>query len=339
LTVSTAQGVAVRGIVACVPSHVETFDDLAARFGADAARRVADATGIESRRLAEPGQCFSDLAYAAAAGLLADLGWAADSVDALIVVTQTPDYKLPGVAPLLQHRLGLSRGCAAFDVGLGCSGYVYGLWLAAHLIAGGAARRVLLSAGDATSQLVDKDDRATAPLFGDAATATALERDDQAPPMTFALGTDGAGAPYLTAAGGGARRPDEKPRLFMDGTQVFAFTLREAPANIAAVLAAGGHSVADMDFVVLHQANRQMLERLARKIGATPEQTVLALADYGNTSSASIPLAICSALQQKLSVGRRKRLLLSGFGVGWSWGAATLSLEPTIACRVTPPGE
>lgn len=334
MTVSRVNGVALRGIVTAVPQRVETADDLAARFGADAARRIADATGIERRRLVAPGQCFSDLAYDAAAALLADLQWTPDSVDLLIVVTQTADSVSPGAAPVLQHRLGLGRHVAAFDVGLGCSGYVYVLWLASHLLAGGAGRRALLLAGDAASQLVDRQDRATAPLFGDAAAATALERDDAAAAMTFALGSDGSGAPYLTAAGGGRRRPDETPKLFMDGTQVFAFTLREAPTNIAAALDAAGTTIGDIDHVVLHQANRQMIERLARKIGATPEQTVLALADFGNVSSASIPLAMSFALSSALTQQAPRRLLLSGFGVGWSWGAATLTAGPLATCRI-----
>lgn len=332
MVASTVRGVAIRGVVSRLPAVVEGAEAMAARFGADAARRIADATGIENRRLVSPGQCFSDLAHDAAAALLADLQWSADSVDILIVVTQTPDHVLPGVAPLLQDRLGLSRATAAFDVGLGCSGYVYGLWLAAHLLAGGAGRRALLAVGDATSQLVDPMDRATAPLFGDAAAVTALERDPAASPMAFSLGTDGAGAPYLTAAGGARRRPDEQPRLFMDGTQVFAFTLREAPPSMAAALAAAEKTVADMDYVVLHQANKQMIERLARKVGATPAQTVVALADCGNVSSASIPLALTTALAGPLTAGPR-RLLLSGFGVGWSWGAAVAEVGPVAACR------
>lgn len=338
MTASVVGGVALRGVVACLPARVEGLAEMAARFGPDAARRIADATGIENRRLVAPGQCFSDLAHEAAAGLLADLQWPADSIDILIVVTQTPDHVFPGVAPLLQHRLGLSRATAAFDVGLGCSGYVYGLWLAAHLLASGAGKRALLAVGDATSQLVDPADRATAPLFGDAAAVTALERDPAASPMAFSLGTDGAGAPYLTAAGGARRRPDEPPRLFMDGTQVFAFTLREAPASMAAALTAADKAVADMDHVVLHQANKQMIERLARKIGATPEQTVLALADCGNVSSASIPLALTVGLTEQLKSSSR-RLLLSGFGVGWSWGSAVLEAGPLAACRAMQAAE
>lgn len=334
MTTGIVGGVALRGVVACLPVRAEGGAEMAARFGADAARRIADATGIENRRLVAPGQCFSDLAYDAAAGLLADLQWSPDSVDILIVVTQTPDHVFPGVAPLLQHRLGLSRATAAFDVGLGCSGYVYGLWLAAHLLASGGGKRALLAVGDATSQLVDPMDRATAPLFGDAAAVTGLERDETAPPMAFSLGTDGAGAPYLTAAGGAGRLPDETPRLFMDGTQVFAFTLREAPASMAAALAMAGAGVGDIDHVVLHQANKQMIERLARKIGATPEQTVLALADCGNVSSASIPLALTIALTEQLKSSSR-RLLLSGFGVGWSWGSAVIEVGPLATCRAT----
>lgn len=338
MVAATIEGVATRGLVSCVPTRREGVEELAARFGGDAARRIADATGIRARRLAGPDECVSDMADAAARRLLAALDWPADSIDLLMVVTQTGDHALPGVASLLHHRLGLDRRVAAMDVGLGCSGYVYGLWMVATMLKGCRdGRRALLVVGDATTRMVDPDDRAVAPLFGDAVSVTALEADPAAPPMTFVLGSDGAGAPYLMARGGGLRHPDEPPRLFMDGTQVFAFTLREVPANVAATLAAAGIDIGDVDLVVPHQANRQMLDRLGRKIGAAPERMVAAMAEYGNTSSASIPLAITSALAETLSASRR-RLLLSGFGVGWSWGSAVVSMGPLAACETMPLG-
>lgn len=348
MAASIITGIRIAGIVSCLPGRREGVADLAERFGAEAAERVAKATGIATRRLAGSGQCTSDLVEAAAGDLLAGLGWDASTVDLLIVVTQTPDHLLPATACLLQQRLGLGRHCAAFDVGLGCSGYVYGLWLAGALLAAlPAGARALVLAGDTTSRLVDRHDRTVAPLFGDAGTATALVRDATAGPMAFDLGSDGTGAPYLMVAGGGMRHPhgadaDAGPRLAMDGTQVFAFTLREVPGSIAATLALAGWTIGEVDHVVLHQANAQMIRHLGQRIGARPEQIVLALAEVGNTSSASIPLALTTALagtltaplfDRPLSDRRPVRLLLSGFGVGWSWGTVALTCPPLGLCR------
>lgn len=348
MALARLNGVAVRGIVAALPERREGVDDLAHRFGQDAARRVAAATGIQSRHLVAGGQCASDLAEAAARDLLAGLGWAADSIDLLVMVTQTPDQPLPANACVIQNRLGLGRHTAAFDINLGCSGYVYGLWAVASALAslvtapGRAHRpRALLLVGDTTSRYIDPDDRAVAPLFGDAAAATALELDPDAAPLVVDLGSDGAGAPYLGVAGGAHRHPDVPPRLFMDGTQVFAFTLREVPRAIAATLDAAGWAVGDVDHVVLHQANEMMIRRLAGKIGAEPGRVVLDLAPHGNTSSASVPLALTQeAVAASLCSGAR-RVLLSGFGVGWSWATAAATLGPLAVCRsmvVSMPG-
>ena len=333
MVASVIEGVGLSGIVACVPERRETVEDLAARFGEDAARRIAKATGIEARHLVPPHQCTSDLGAAAARRLLDRLGWAADSVDLLVMVTQTHDHILPASGYLLHRRLGLGKGAAVLDLTLGCSGYVHGLWTASAMLKAANGKRALLVAGDTTSRVLDPDDRAVAPLFGDAATATALVAEDGAPPMAFALGSDGAGAPYLAVPGGGLRRPDEPAHLFMDGTQVFAFTLREVPGNIRAALALAGWTMEAVDRLVLHQANAQMIRHLAQKLGATAEQTVVGLAGFGNTSSASIPLALASELGTALCGGPR-RLLLSGFGVGWSWGSVALTVGPLAVCEV-----
>jgi 3-oxoacyl-[acyl-carrier-protein] synthase-3 len=316
---SRVQGVAIRGLVAALPARTETADDLAAAFGDDAARRIADATGIETRHVVAPGQGLLDLARPAAARLLERLGWDAGDVDALVVVTQTGERVLPAAACVLQHALGLPKRAAAFDLNLGCSGYVYGLWTLSSLFATTEARRAILVVGDVTSTLCGVNDRNVRPLFGDAVVATALERDEGAPPMCFALGSDGAGAPYLTAPRDG--------NLFMDGTQVFALTLREVPGNVAEAMKLAGWTVADVAHFVLHQANAMMLRRLGAKLGIPSEQLVIALERFGNTSSASIPLAMVSALADPL-VAAPCNLLLSGFGVGWSWGSVALTCGP-----------
>ena len=331
MVASVIDGVALRGLVACVPERRETVEDLALRFGEDAARKVAKATGIEARHLVPPHQCTSDLAEAAARRLLDGLGWEAGSIDLLVMVTQTHDRIMPASGFRLHHRLGLGRQAAVMDLTLGCSGYVYGLWTAAAMLKAAGGRRALLVAGDTTSRVLDPNDRTVAPLFGDAAAATALELDAAAAPMAFTLGSDGAGAPYLTVPGGALREPDAPAHLFMDGTQVFAFTLREVPTSVRAALDRAGWTMDMVDHLVLHQANAQMIRHLAQKLGATPAQTVVGLAGFGNTSSASIPLALASELAGRLRAGPA-RLLLSGFGVGWSWGSAAVTAGPLALC-------
>ncbi|WP_377810747.1 ketoacyl-ACP synthase III [Azospirillum sp. A29] len=337
MVASRIDGVCVRGIVGCVPDGRETVADLARRFGEEAARKVAAATGIEERRIVAPGQCTSDLAEAAARRLLDGLGWEPDSIDLLVLVTQTHDQTLPGTASLLHRRLGLRKGAAVLDITHGCSGFVYGLWVAGGMLKP-AGRRALLLVGDTTSRLIDPEDRAVAPLFGDGAAAVALELDDSAEPIAFDLGSDGAGAPYLAADGGGMRHPDRPARLFMDGTQVFAFTLREVPGSVRAALDGAGWTTDMVDHLVLHQANAQMIRHLGQKLGVAADRTVVALREVGNTSSASIPLALAASLADSLTAGPR-RLLLSGFGVGWSWGSAALVAGPLAVCEtVVLPG-
>lgn len=332
MATSSVSGVRLAGLVSCVPERRETVADLARRFGDDAAGRIAKATGIIERRVVSPGQCTSDLAEAAAKRLLEGMAWDAGSIDLLVNVTQTRDHILPADGFLLHDRLGLRKGSVVLDLTLGCSGYVYGLWTAASLLSALGGQRALVLAGDVTSRIIDQEDRAVAPLFGDAAAATALIAAADAPAMVFDLGSDGAGAPYLMAAGGALRCPGEPPHLFMDGTQVFAFTLREVPSSLRNVLVRAGWSMVDVDHLVLHQANAQMIRHLAQKVGAAAEQTVVALAGFGNTSSASIPLAMSSELAASLGAERR-RLLLSGFGVGWSWGSAAVEVGPLTVCE------
>lgn len=361
--IATIPGVRVRGLAAALPERTEALPESAMRFGDDAAR-IVESTGVRERSVAGP-LCTSDLCAAATEALLPALGWEKDSVDALIFVTQTPDYVLPATACSLHGRLGLAPGCAAFDVGLGCSGYVYGLWLASSLLAAGGAKRVLLLAGDTVNRIASPSDRATALLFGDAGTATALERagdgeNDGVNPWSFRLGTDGRGAPNLIVPAGGFRTPrtertalrtereggnvrsDED--LFMDGAEVFAFTLRAVPALVRDVLADAGASLETVDAVVMHQANRMMLQHLARRAKVPEGKMVYALERYGNTSSASIPLALCAdeGLAPRLRAGAMN-LLLAGFGVGWSWGAAVLSTGVPLVIpqlvRVPAPAE
>jgi 3-oxoacyl-[acyl-carrier-protein] synthase-3 len=318
------------GLVSALPAHSEANADLAGRFGAETIAKIIAATGIERRPIART-ETVGELGTLAARHLLARLDWAPETVDLVVVVTQTPDYPMPATACLLQNALGLAKATAAFDLSLGCSGFVYGLSVVSSLLATGAAKRALLVTGDITSRLIGAGDRSLAPLFGDAVSVTALEAGGTGTDrMSFDLGTDGSGAPYLTCHTGGTVEPGPA-RLFMDGTQVMAFSLKQVRPSIQRVMAEAGKAMAEVDHVVLHQANAMMLKTLGQKIGAAPEQLVIALRDYGNTSSASIPLALTDCLGGGEGT---KRLVLSGFGVGWSWASAYWETPVPGVCAV-----
>ncbi len=342
---SKISGVRMAGVASAVPADTLSLADTAGRAGValEEAEKIAKMTGVRDRRVAPPGMCTSDLAYAAAVRLLEELGWQPDSIDALIVVSQTHDYDAPATACCLQDRLGLPKSCAALDVALGCSGYIYGLWLCSTMIVGGSVHRALLLVGDTISWVTSPQDRATTFLFGDAATATALERDSSAAPISFVLGTDGSGKDYLIEPGTGyrnrvapdslERRPgaDGVPRspldVYMDGSEVFAFTLREVPALMEQLFSLSGWTLEQMSAFVPHQANLFMLEHLRKRLKVPREKMIVSLDAFGNTSSASVPLTMSHGLAQRLRAGT-ENLVLAGFGVGWSWGAAALTCGP-----------
>jgi 3-oxoacyl-[acyl-carrier-protein] synthase-3 len=339
------EGVAVRGLRCAVPKAVRTL----AQDGiiADDADRIKLETtiGVSSRRIANPELCTSDLCQKAAEGLITQLGWEKDTIDVLLFVSQSADYVIPSTACALQARLGLAQGLA-FDINLGCSGYAYGLWTAASLlktlIPQGRPARALVLAGDVSTSKLMPGDRGTVPLFGDAGSATALEIDPSAPPLTGVFGTDGTGAEHLIIRAGALREPLVPPvtphslekaaelfdhaRLHLNGAEVFNFTLRIVPALANALLDASGQTVDSLDHVIMHQANAMMLTHLRKKLKIPPEKAPIALEGFGNTSSASIPLAICSTLPHAFETP--KSTVFMGFGVGWSWSALHLTLGP-----------
>jgi 3-oxoacyl-[acyl-carrier-protein] synthase-3 len=340
------KGVRLAGIAAAVPEERASSTELEERFGVDVLRQISESTGVYNRRTAGAGLCSSDLCYCAANQLLGKLQWDPGSIDALVFVSQTPDYILPATSCCLQGRLGLSKSCAALDVSLGCSGYVYGLWLVHQLMATGGIRRALLLAGDTINRLVSPCDRSVAALFGDAGTATALEQsasfDGQA---FFCLGSDGAMANHLIVPVGGFRerpharssvrelRPDGNTRsdedLYMNGAEVFGFTLREVPLLIRATMLAANWCDSQVDAYVLHQANRFMLQHLAKKTKIPPSKLPLSLSSFGNTSVASIPLTIATCLEADIT-NQPMNLLLAGFGVGFSWAGAAITAGPIV---------
>lgn len=336
--------VRIAGLASCVPSTVITMEDDAQMFGEDEIRRVVKNTGVKRRHVSR-ALCLSDMSQTATERLLADLEWERDSVDAIVVVTQSGDYLTPGTACLMQDRLGLSKQCAAFDVNLGCSGYVYGLWMLGSFLSTGMMKRGLLIVGDTATRATSPHDRSILPLFGDAGCATALEFSEGAEPWHFVLGTDGSGGKHLTNRIGGYRhrynagswewKPGEDGVLrqaehtYMNGAEVLTFALNSVPSLLQQIRAASGWSDETVDHYVFHQASAFMLKNIGRLCRIPPQKVPLGLENYGNTSSASIPLAMNSELREQLTT-KKQNLLVAGFGIGWSWAAGTIPCGPIV---------
>lgn len=320
-------------IATYLPDQVETNQDLAIAHPDWQIEKVALKTQILQRHQAGENEFASDLAEGAIKRLFESGECAPESVDFILCCTQTPDHLLPSLACLLQDRCGIPTTVGAVDINQGCSGYVYGLGLADGLICSGRARRVLLVTTDTYSKLLNRADRNTCCLFGDAATASLIVAEDEAgKPVGYRLGesvvgTDGSGACNLHAVGAGVRgyrSPSEHSGLFMNGAEVFAFTLRTIPDTIHRLLEKAGLTIDDIDLVVPHQANAHMLDNLRTGIGLAPERFLVNMHDVGNTVSSSIPLALSQAGYANLKNAPR-RLLLVGFGVGYSWSAMLLT--------------
>lgn len=284
--------------------------------------KILDKTGIYNRHVSAPAVTAVDLACEAGMKLLERDSRRAE-IDLLILVTQSPDYVLPTSACILQDKLGLAKNIMAFDVNLGCSGFVNALAITGSLIESGAARRGLILCADTYTKYIDKNDRTCRPLFSDGAAAALLEPSDVDQIGPFEFGTDGAGYDKLIVRNSGAR--GENPtvgcgQLEMQGSDVFLFTMREVPLCIDALLTREGLMLSDIDLFVFHQASKLVIENLVRTLALDKSKVYTNLEIVGNTVSASIPIALKDAAKQ----GRLKdgdTVMLVGFGVGLSWGA------------------
>jgi 3-oxoacyl-[acyl-carrier-protein] synthase-3 len=307
----------VRAIEYHLPEQVLTNEQLAREFPDFSSAKIEAKTGIRERRLAAAGERASDLAVHAARRLF-EVGLSPRDVDYLLYCTQSPDQPLPTTACLLQERLGIPTTAGALDFNLGCSGYVYGLSLAKGLIESGQVRNVLLLTAETYSKYLDPTDRGVRTIFGDGAAATwitAAEGDGPAiGPVIF--GTDGAGACNLMV------RPGDG-RLHMNGGEIFTFTLRAVPRAVAQLLERAGLALADVDRFVFHQANQYMLEHLRQKLGIAADKFIIEMRDCGNTVSSTIPIALKRALDAG-TIRPGHRVMLVGFGVGYSWAALLL---------------
>jgi 3-oxoacyl-[acyl-carrier-protein] synthase-3 len=323
----------IRAICSSVPER--SFDNLTdtTAFDPKEVEKVVRMAGVRRRHVASDRICSSDLCASAAKRLLEQLDWDPKSVDCLIFVTQTQDYILPSTSCLVQHWLGLADSCAAFDVGLGCSGYPYGLWLASMMLTTGGFKRVLMLHGETPTRFSDKSDRSVALLFGDAGSATALEAssDDSSEPWWFSLHTDGSGWNDLIIEGGGFRErfPSDARKQFvsMNGAGIFNFAIKRVPTVIEETLTRSSTEAGSIDYFILHQSNLFIMRHLIQKMKIPQEKVPLSIQEFGSAGGPSVPLTITQGALNR-PADRALRLLLVGYGVGLSWGTALVSLSP-----------
>jgi 3-oxoacyl-[acyl-carrier-protein] synthase III len=311
-----------------LPERIETNEQLQAEFPAWDMELIFEKTGIAQRHIAAPDQCASDLGVLAARKLLADHDIDPETIDYLLFCTQTPDYPLPTTACLMQERLGLPTTIGAVDFNLGCSGFVYGLALADGLIRTGSVNRVLLITAETYSKYIHPTDRSLRTIFGDGAAATLIEGADQPTLYGYRYGTDGSGADTLMVTKGGARpghqahTPRHRQRwpsdLYMDGPALITFSVEALPELIGSVLKTTGLQRDQIDYFLMHQATKKMMEYLLQRLELEERKAPVVLEDCGNTVSSTIPILIDRLRsERKLTPGVRSMLL--GFGVGWSW--------------------
>lgn len=332
----------ISGVAAAVPTKVKQIKNQPCFANEEEANKVINVTHVECSRMVEKGQCCSDLCYAAANKLLDDLKWDRSEVEALIFVSLSRDYITPATAGLLQDRLGLSKECYAIDVPLACSGYVYGLSVASSLVATGGIRKALLLVGETTTQLQSPLDKQLWPLHGDAGTATAIEYNEGAAPIYMHLATDGSRRDAIINRDGGMRYPFCEDSLVMReiepgvtrnnlqsqmaGMDVFAFSVKEPPASMRGLCEHFNLNLDNIDYLLLHQANKYMDDKIGKKLKVPAEKIPYSLMQYGNTSSASIPMTMVVGIGKDIE-NRKSDVLMCGFGAGLSWGSAYITLD------------
>ncbi|MDR0301414.1 MAG: ketoacyl-ACP synthase III [Treponema sp.] len=340
------ENVKISGISACVPKQIEDnascsfFDD-------DGLKNFVATTGIERRRKSDNNVCTSDLCVSAAETLISNLCWIKEDISIVVFVTQTPDYILPATSSIIQQRLGLGKDCYTLDVSLGCSGWVYGMSVISTLMMNITPHKAkaLLLVGDTPSKMVSPNDKSTYPLFGDAGTVTALEYKPDAEPIFFSMNSDGSGYNAIMINDGGYRNLvslsslDEVERgegivsnnlqVMLDGMNVFSFGIREAPKSVNGLIERFNLDKDKIDYFTFHQANLFMNEQIRKKLKLPPEKVPYSLKEFGNTSSASIPLTMITELQKDMSNNKLQHIAC-GFGVGLSWGSMYFTTDHIV---------
>ena len=337
----TVQNVKIAGVSAAVPKEIEKVGMLEC-FAQGEAEKVMALTGIKERRIAPQGMTCSDYCVIAAEKLIEELEWSKDSIDALIFVSVSRDYSEPNTSTVIQGKMGLQASCYTIDIPMACSGYCYGLSVIASLLSSGYMKRALLLVGDTPSKILSSLDKTLWPLHGDAGTATALEYNLVAKPMYFNLLSDGSQYNAIIAPSSGVREPVSEESLkmqiiepgiirnrthvAMDGMAVFSFTITCVPKCIKSLCEYINLDIQEIDYLLLHQANEYIDEKIRKKLKLDKEKVPYCLEYFGNTSSGTIPMTMVTKLREELW-SKSQKMILCGFGAGLSWGAVYLETE------------
>ena len=348
MPIVTYKNVGIKALAACVPSRViDNYHYDLDIWPEEEVKKVVDKVGVAERRFVDDDTCASDLCFAAAERLIADNNIDKSEIDLLVFLSQTPDYRMPATSILLQDRLSLPMSTMAFDISLGCSGFISALSIVYSMMQNNGFRKALLLNGETRSKVYSRKDRREAFIFGDAGVAALIERDERFGESHFSLNSDGSRGELIMIPGGGYRhmssaetikekvvdeygnvRTDEQGR--MNGADVFNFVIVEVPKDIKRLLAATGEDIQKLDYYVFHQANAFINNYIAKKMKLDKERIPWTIQKYGNTSSVSVPLTIASELKNKMA--GEKRLLLSAFGVGMAWATA---IVPFVDCKIS----
>ena len=343
----SVENIEIKGIAAAVPSNVYNNMDYN-WISAKEREMFIKTTGVAKRHIANFGTTTADLCERSTNELLEKINWKREDIDVLIFVSQSRDYVIPSSACILQHKLNLPTSCIAFDLNMGCSGYIYGLSVISSLL-NNQLKKGLLLVGDISTLHTSPKDKSTFPLFGDAGTCTAIEFNPNGEKSFYNLQTDGEGYEAIIIRDGGARNyisevslkskkisegiERNNIQLELNGLDVFNFSLKEVAPNINELLNFSELSSKSIDYFVFHQANKLINESIRKKLKLPIEKVPYSIENYGNTSSASIPLTILHALPKQLE-NQNKKLLLAGFGVGLSWGSAVINFNNVVCLPI-----
>lgn len=325
-----------------LPETIITNEDLAALRPGWQASKIEEKVGIRQRHISAKNETALDLAEKACEKLIKNNGYDRKKIDFIVLCTQSPDYFLPTSACMLQSRLNLRTNIGAFDFNLGCSGYIYGLAIVKGLIQSSIAKNILLVTSETYSKYIYPNDIALRSIFGDAATATIVSSSEIEGIKNFVLGTDGRDeyASNLIVKNGGMRNPynenavvkaDESGNqntdnnLYMNGPEIFNFTINTVPPLVNSTLEKNDLKIEDINYFIFHQANKYMLNYLRKKLKISEEKFYIDLSDTGNTVSSSIPITLNNCISKKI-VQKGQKVLLCGFGVGYSWGATVIEI-------------
>ena len=329
---SILKDISIEAISVCVPKKIFKLKHLSEKGNESKILNSSNMLGVKQNYISNPKITTLDLCHAATRNIIKALKWKPKDIDIVVFVTQTPDYLMPSCSNIIHEKLELKKECICYDINLGCSGYVYGLWNISSIMQDKKFKKGLLLVGDTISKTIKKNDKINKILFGDSGSATALSQTKEEK-MHFILGSQGKGYNNLILKKSGFRDKVMKPEFFMNGKEVFYFAIKNVPKLIKNLIVLSKTKIEKINYFIFHQANKFMLEKIAENIGIKPKKVLYSIENFGNTSSSSIPTTLCYE-RKKISLSKNKNIVIAGFGAGFSFGAAKINLSKTKVLKI-----